>query len=341
MIYNITCNTDNNYAQHCCATLCSLFENNKDMIFNVHVLTNALSIENEGEIKQLCSRYNAFLTIHEVDESRLEGVKFRKHRPLTKAAYYRILLPEIIDKSIDKILYLDCDMIVVGSVRELFEIELDSFALAATKDCMPFNSHHRKQLQFESDERSFCSGIMMINLKYWREHNSTEALLEYSRRERGEIFLHDQDALNYVFKKQWFLLPPKWNKPAQSYMPDVNDTAYFDVYEYVHEPIIIHFSSDAKPWFNIKFPYSKLYRKFLAQSKYSTPVFIKIPLRERVSFEIMNIKYFIRKYIMPFIPNIVLLIIKDIIKIFTSIFSVFNRNRFRYYLVKEGINAIK
>lgn len=341
MLYHITCNTDNNYAQHCCAMLCSLFENNKDMSFHVHVLTNALSINNEGEIKQLCSRYNACLTIHEVDESRLEGVKFRKRRPLTKAAYYRTLLPEIIDKSIDNILYLDCDMIVVGSVSELFEIELDNYALAATKDCMPFNSEHRKQLHFESDERSFCSGIMMVNLKYWREHNSTEALLEYSRRERGEIFLHDQDALNYVFKKQWFLLPPKWNKPAQSYMPDVNDISYFDVYEYVHEPRIIHFSGDAKPWFNIKFPYSRVYRKFLVQSKYSSPVFIKIPLPERVCFEFMIIKYFIRKYIMPFIPNIVLLLIKDIIKIFTSIYSIFNKNRFHNYLVKEGINAIK
>lgn len=340
MIYHVTCNTDNNYVQHCCAMLCSLFENNKDMSLHVHVLTNALSINNEGEIKQLCSRYNACLTIHEVDESRLEGVKFRKHRPLTKAAYYRILLPEIIDQSIDKILYLDCDMIVVGSVSELFEIELDKYALAATKDII-HSDLHRRQLHFTLEDTPFSSGIMLINLKYWRDHHSTKQLLDYSKRERKLVILHDQDALNYVFKGHWYIIPPKWNKHALSYMPDVKKLQHFDIYEYLYEPKIIHFSSDVKPWFNMKFPYSRVYRKFLAQSKYSTPVFIKIPLRERVSFEIMNIKYFIRKYIMPFIPNIVLLIIKDIIKIFTSIFSVFNRNRFRYYLVKEGIDAIK
>ena len=60
------------------------------------------------------------ITIYSVDESKLEGVVFRKNRPLTKAAYYRVLLPEVLDVSIEKVLYLDCDIVVVGEVKELF-----------------------------------------------------------------------------------------------------------------------------------------------------------------------------------------------------------------------------
>ena len=50
----------------------------------------------------------------------------------------------------------------------------------------------------------------MINLDYWREKDAEEKLLEYSKREREVVYLHDQDSLNYVFKNQWYVLPYKW-----------------------------------------------------------------------------------------------------------------------------------
>ncbi len=341
MNYHVTCNTDDNYAQHCCAMLCSLFENNGDLLFHVHILTHGLSDNNKDQINKLCSRYNCQLSVYEVDEAKLDGVQFRKNRPLTKAAYYRILLPEVLGDDIDRILYLDCDMIVIGDVKELYDLELDEYALAATLDCMPYNSVHRQQLQMEADERSFCSGIMMINLKYWRENNAMGKLLEFSKRKRKPVFLHDQDSLNYVFKKKWLLLPPKWNKSALSYMPVVDGTLYFDIYEYVYEPKVIHFSSDAKPWFKISFPYSNLYKKYLYKSGYSTPSFQQITWNKRIQFKIMNIRYYTRKYIVPLIPSIIVVLLSDILKVLRILFSMTNKQRIRSFLLNEGIKAIK
>ena len=97
MTYNVTCNTDNNYAQHCCAMLTSLFENNKDCKINLHILTKELSEYNTSFIIELCQRYDNEVKIYNVDETILEGVKFRKKNPLSKAAYYRILLPNILN----------------------------------------------------------------------------------------------------------------------------------------------------------------------------------------------------------------------------------------------------
>lgn len=341
MTYHVTCNTDDNYAQHCCAMLCSLFENNKGYVFHVHVLTHNLSHDNTEQIKGLATRYDSYCTIYEVDESRLEGVKFRTERPLTKAAYYRILLPEILDEKIEKVLYLDCDMIVSGTVEELYNLELDQYALAATLDCMPFNSIHRKQLQTEADERTFCSGIMLINLNYWRENNAIQKLLDFSIKDRKPVFLHDQDSLNYVFKKKWFLLPPKWNKPSLSYLPAIDGVSYFDIYEYVYQPKVIHFSSDAKPWFNISFPYSKLYRFYLNKSGFSNPQYTKISWDKRLKFIFYNIKYNIRKYILPFIPTIVIILLLDIAKIFRLCFSLQKKQKMRDFILKESIKNFK
>ena len=92
MIYHVTCNTDDNYLQHCCAMLCSLFENNKEMTFHVHLLTHSLAADGKSFLNSLCQRYGYKINVYDVDEMKLEGVKFRKNRPLTKAAYYRILL---------------------------------------------------------------------------------------------------------------------------------------------------------------------------------------------------------------------------------------------------------
>ena len=179
MVFNITCNTDNNYAQHCCAMLCSLFDNNTQHTLIVHVLTKNLSEINKSAIHKLGKTYSQDIIFYEVDETNLEGVQFRKNRPLTKAAYYRILLPTILPQDIDKVLYIDCDMIILSDISDLFKINISSYALAACKDVMPYNSLHRKQLNFEMTDTSFCSGIMMINLKYWRDNNSQEKLIEF------------------------------------------------------------------------------------------------------------------------------------------------------------------
>lgn len=167
-MYNITCNTDDNYAQHCNAMLCSLFENNKDEEITVHVLCGNLSETNRQLIKDLSVRYQQQVLFHAVDESVLDGVQFRSKRPLTKAAYYRLLLSSIL-RDVDKVLYLDCDMIVLGKIKELFDIELDNYALAAVLDPMPYNNQHQMQLHLSTETHTFCSGIMLVNLEYWRK----------------------------------------------------------------------------------------------------------------------------------------------------------------------------
>ena len=340
MIYHVTCNTDDNYAQHCCAMLCSLFDNNKEYDFHIHVLSHNLSKGNTDEINRLCERYHCLCSIYEVDESRLDGVKFRKERPLTKAAYYRILLPEILDENIDIILYLDCDIIILDNIMDIYDVNIEELALAACIDACPYSSFHRNQLGLSMTDYAFCSGVMLINLKYWREKDAEKRLLEFSKREREPVFLHDQDSLNFVFKNQWLVLPPKWNRGVMSFFQIQPGDKPFDFEEYDATPKLIHYASNtAKPWFDVSFPERGYYLKYLKLSGFNNIEFQKRTFRQRlVVYKAASI-FYINKYLRPFIPNFMELILKDIFDLVIMLFLlIFNRPRLKKKILTKRLS---
>ena len=263
-IYHVGCSTDDNYIHHASVMICSLLENNKAGSIVLHILYGELLPENIDFLKGLVQRYDCRILFHKVDHTKLEGVKFRTARPLSAAAYYRLLLSSILE-DVDKVLYLDVDTAVIGDISPLFDLDVDKYALAAVKDVVPCFDDHRASLSIPYDADYFCSAVMLINLRYWREHDAEPLLLEFAKRERV-VYCHDQDALNYVFKGAWYQLPPKWNKFNMNYIPAREFRDYRDRYEYNHQPVIIHFS-DYKPAerpFFIK--YASVYRHYLQLS---------------------------------------------------------------------------
>ncbi len=263
---HISCSTDDNYAQHCGVMLCSLFENNKDSVFIIHILMNerTLSGDNCQKLRALVEKYHSTCVFHDVDCSKIQGMPDRKIRPLGAAAYYRLLYTSIFDESVHSVLYLDCDIVVNGNIDAIFELELDDYALAAVQDVECYSDEHRMQIPIPYERCMFCSGVMYVNLDFWRRHNVEEKLLYYARKVRNRC-LHDQDALNAVFHHKWFRLPPKWNKFNSGYIRKEDFLTRKDMEEYLKYPVIIHFLSNLKPWQDIPgLRYRNLYYKYLA-----------------------------------------------------------------------------
>lgn len=296
MKFDIVINTDDKYLQHAMAMLCSLYENNKKHNIIVHILQKSLSDKSKQYLTELSEKYNNSIIYYDVDESRLQGVQFRKNRPLSMAAYYRLLLSSVLPNDLEKVLYLDCDIIVVRDLEEIFHIEIENYALAASLDTLPYCHQHRLQLHMEADERTFCSGIMLVNLKYWRDKNVEPELLEYAKRHRNVVYLHDQDVLNYKFKKQWFLLPPKWNRIANEIKPkSYINYKDFDIQEYIFNPMLYHFASvHVKPWLVAPVPCKSKYIKYLKKSGYEEVSFIPVGTKRWLRLLCSTIKYNIK-----------------------------------------------
>lgn len=260
-IFHICLCADNNYIRHCAVTMLSVKRSNPytDICYHL-VIGETLTGDNRRKCEQFAAQNRINLQIHVIDESLLDGVKFRQKRPLSKAAYYRLLLSSALPEDIDKVLYLDSDILVLRDITPLLKLDIAGYALAATRDMSTMHEGHRLQLRLPYKQPYFCSGMMLVNLKYWRENNVEPMLIELAKRERT-VYYHDQDVLNYAFKGHWFRLSPVWNRFYPVFYPDSHFENDSDRYVLEHNPYIVHFFNYFKPWnaFKIK---GKLWDKY-------------------------------------------------------------------------------
>ena len=116
---------------------------------------------------------------------------------LSKAAYFRILISDLVPEY-DKCIYLDCDLIVYGDLKELYDIELDDNYLAGVRDCHIMEDtlrevQHQKILGIPSRDRYVNSGVLVMNLEKIRKDKLVSCFFEQLKREN---WYEDQDVLN-------------------------------------------------------------------------------------------------------------------------------------------------
>jgi len=232
------------YAEYIMVPIRGLLENNDSPIV-IHVLSDYISERNVGRLKDLVSLYPfAELNVVIVDDSKLRGLK----DTWTIYTWYRVLLPEILDKDVHRVLYLDADVLVAGNIGELFRLDMTGKAIAGTIDFQSKDISTYKRCGYEPEKEYVCAGIMLMNLDYWREHNIANQVVRWGRDNNDRIQFPDQDSINYICRDAKILLPLKY---------DIVDGFFHDDYFYknypqelrecVESPVIIHYAGQA-PW---------------------------------------------------------------------------------------------
>ncbi len=171
-------------------------------------------------------------------EKDLAANAFRKNNPISVMTYSRLLLGRILD-NVDRVIYLDCDLVVLGSLKNLWGTDIEDNIIGAVEE--PIENELDKKL---SVKRYFNSGVMLINLKEWRNKGIEEECLGLDEGVLSRTAVFDQSILNYVFRNSGvFSLNPIFNYcPAwKSFYDDL-------LFEYEPAPVIVHFLGDAKPW---------------------------------------------------------------------------------------------
>lgn len=172
-----------------------------------------------------------------------------------ETVYYRLFLGEEIPESIDRLLFLDADLLVEGDLAALWEKSFDGHVVQAVPDAYARWLHTRglgriEGLEFSEDTPYFNAGVLLIDLRRWREENvgkrAVSLLWKYRERFRGR----DQDALNCVLVGRWKRLPPTWNFHRLPERPDTWETGGAtpdELREAFRHPAITHFVGE-KPW---------------------------------------------------------------------------------------------
>ena len=133
------------------------------------------------------------------------------------AIYYRLLAPQFLPESLDKIVYMDVDVAVLSSLRELWETPVDGVFVAAAVDRLMAPSHVAK-IGLDENAVYFNSGLLVMNLKKWREDNVMDELFKLVDEMEGRLEFPDQDLLNvYASRNGYKLLSEEWNVHPKFY----------------------------------------------------------------------------------------------------------------------------
>jgi lipopolysaccharide biosynthesis glycosyltransferase len=170
---------------------------------------------------------------------------------LSGATLYRLLLPRFL--SADRVIYLDCDLVIVDSLRGLWELDFGNHLVAAVRDAnTPFpagpSGTNWRELGLDPDLPMFNAGVLVIPLGAWRAQEVGERALSVLRNFTPRW--GDQDALNVVLQRQWSELPRRWNLQSADVTGRGLSWALWphEVSRALEDPAIVHFTEGDKPW---------------------------------------------------------------------------------------------
>jgi len=257
---NIAICTDNNYVMPCMVTIASVLQQNVDC--RVFVLTEHLSEDNKAKFKVLANYYHQRIDVKEILSSMVSGLNESNRFP--KSIYFRFLLPEILPEA-DRVLYLDCDILVRENILDFYNTDLNGLACAAIEDQRGDDiTIHNRILMFS---KYFNSGVLLMNLKYWREHNVTQQLIDYLHQYPERCWFPDQDALNAVLEGKVKFMNYRYNMQGEMlshrcYL-QLSAQKWQDLDKAIDNPAIIHFTDVNKPWYKeCRHPYKDEYQRF-------------------------------------------------------------------------------
>ena len=236
---------DRGYAQHLGVALISLLTNNPDLDFDVVVVSRENFGETENRLlKSLRSFRNFSLRFVLFQPPSDLNLPVRAHYSIDN--YSRLWVADFFPETVDRVLYLDCDLIVLGEVATLYGCDLGGNLIGAVS--IP-GSTRCGLLGIPETSGYFNSGVMVIDLKQWRATHAAQQLVQYVIANPEKLIDADQDALNACFFDR---------RKALSYIFNVITPFYFEYHplgidagmlaEIRKNACIVHFNGASKPW---------------------------------------------------------------------------------------------
>ena len=245
--------SDDRYAQHAAVAMASVLEHAKyPERIDFFLLSDSISEERAEKFRTTARRWDSEAIVIPVEGEAFS--EFYVSAQLSRAAYMRLAVAEILPKDIDKIIYLDCDLIVKKDITELWDASMERNAIAAVPDCgIMTSAKSRKQkrqcIGLTGEDLYFNSGVLMIDLAEWRKNNYARKLL--SLVQEHSYPHHDQDALNAFFYHRWTALPLEWNviPPVWfMFLKIVFSKWRASAATARQNPAILHYAGGYKPW---------------------------------------------------------------------------------------------
>lgn len=278
---NVVYSTDNGYAMQLGISMMSLLKNNQNLMeLNLIVLDAGIQEDNIRYLIKIADYYRRslkFIPLNRVEDC--FPVPLDAHG-FNSIVFARLLLGDLIDSSIDSVLYLDCDTVVNGSIAELEQLSCvmgDKLIAAVPELYMPPRTK-KKSIGFKKYDTYYNAGVLLVNLKVWRKENLLDRFVSFYSKHRKSLLYNDQDVINACCKGRIMKLPMKYNISGNHpWFPlwylRIIQPAYFEGLQskeiswMIKYPVIVHYLGDERPWIHGNFNYYRIL--FLNYKKHS------------------------------------------------------------------------
>lgn len=248
---NVLYQFNEKYVPYAGVSITSLFENNKQYEYiDVYILGEKLSYDSVEKLNNLAKKYRRNLIFKETETLILQmkewGIPTYRG---SYAANMRLFLPMILEEDVSRILYLDADTVVAGSVNELFDTEMKEYSLAMALDSL--GGEHKKNIGISENDYYFNSGVILFEMNNWRKNELSQKIVAHIKDGNTHYPSPDQDLLNVVCKNNILLLDARYNmQPVhlvfkmRDYYKNYSCKAYYtkqQIEEAINNVVVYHF----------------------------------------------------------------------------------------------------
>ena len=231
--------SDDNYSPFVATTIASICDNTKSNI-DFYILDSFISEINKEKILELKKSFNNFnIEFIKIDSNKeFLNIKYINHAShVTISTYNRFLIPKL-KPQLKKVLYLDVDIVALGDIKELYDIDMENYHFAAIPESFITQQEDKEtknRLNLAQNHKYFNAGVFVLDNQYWVKNDILNKALEVENNYRGKLKYADQDILNIIFNNNYKILSQKFNLMTQA-KTNINDI------------VIRHFNTDIKPW---------------------------------------------------------------------------------------------
>ena len=260
---NIAYHASDSFAKVTGTSIVSIFENNKDADdITIYIIEKKFTDDNKKKMKELADKYDRKIIlipmpdINETEDLQLKKVKEK----WIFDSYCRLFLDKLLPESVDRVLYLDGDVLNTGSLKQLWNMDLEGSCAAAVIDCLGEKYY---QLLGLSKEARYCnSGVILFDLAKWRKQEMDEKVRRYVHDNHGYVFFMEQTVFNAVMQGKIKILHPKYNTYSMMQNLSYEDLLklrkverYYskkETREALERPVLVHMTSSFwvvnRPW---------------------------------------------------------------------------------------------
>jgi lipopolysaccharide biosynthesis glycosyltransferase len=289
---HVVVSTDAGFAMQAAVLIASLRAHGDDD-YVVHVLHDGLDDELRARI---AASPGGAVEIEWLDARSERFANFKGRAPVAPAILFRLRMAELFQE-LPRLVYLDADIIVLSSLRELWEVPLGDNLVAAVRD-VGFPSFAGivpwRELHAPPDAPYFNSGVMLLSPQRWLEHDVGGRALELGAQHTFK--LRDQCALNVVCMGSWYRLPARWNVQRGHFRRDGPPWSLEGVdalTDAQQRPAIMHFCNPRwnRPWLvECDHPYRDEWFALLQRTPWAGWAPAKRPITKRVQRQLRQVK---------------------------------------------------